>query len=94
MVPQFLRSRAGHVSACANLYQCCVTHAKMNHHILGTHGDVITEAQLNSLLDSVDEVVEEERVQLSKGGGQTEQTEQCEGAVSSSSSGSGNVEGW
>jgi hypothetical protein len=64
--------RAGHVSACATLYQCCVTHAKMNHHILGTHGGVITETQFDSLLDSVDEVVE--RVQLSKGGVQNNRT--------------------
>jgi hypothetical protein len=66
----------------------------MNHHIVGTHGNVITEAQFNSLLDSVNEVVEEERVQLSKGGVLNEQTKQCDGAVSSSSSCSGGTEGW
>jgi hypothetical protein len=66
----------------------------MNHHILGTHGDVIKEARFDSLLDFVDEVVEEELVQHSKGGVQNEQTEQCEGPISSSSSGSGSAEGW
>jgi hypothetical protein len=71
-----------------------VVYAKMNHHILGTHGDVITEAQFDSLLEFVDELVEEELVKRSKGGVQNEQTEQCEGAISSSSSGSGSAEGW
>jgi hypothetical protein len=68
--------------------------AKMNHHILGTHGDVITEAQFDSLLEFVHEVIEEELVKHSKGGVQNEQTEQCVGAISSSSSDSGSAEGW
>jgi hypothetical protein len=38
---------------------------------VGTHYDVITEAQFDSLLDFVDEVVEEELVQHSKGGVQS-----------------------
>jgi hypothetical protein len=71
-----------------------VVHAKMNHQILGTHGDVITGAQFDSLLDFVDEVVEQELVQHSKGGVQNEQTEICEGAIASSSSGSESSEGW
>jgi hypothetical protein len=58
-----------------------VVYAKMNHHILGTHGDVITEAQFDSLLDFVDEVVEEELVKHSKGAVHNEQTEKCEGAI-------------
>jgi hypothetical protein len=66
----------------------------MNHHILGTLGDVITEAQFDSLLDFVDEVVEVELVQHSKGGVQNEKTEQCEGAIYSSCSCSGSAEGW
>jgi hypothetical protein len=70
-----------------------VVYAKMKHHILGTHGDVITEAQFDSLLDLVHVVVEEELVQHSKGGVQNEKTEQCVGAISSSSSGSGSAEG-
>jgi hypothetical protein len=65
----------------------------MNHHVLGTHGDVITEARFDSLLDFVDEVVEEELVDQSRGGVQNEQTKPCEG-ISSSSSGSGNAEDW
>jgi hypothetical protein len=65
----------------------------MKHHILGTHGDVITEAQFHTFLDFVDEVVEEEIVQHSKGGVQNEETEQCSGAISSSSSDSGCAEG-
>jgi hypothetical protein len=71
-----------------------VVYAKMNHRILGTHGHVITEAQFDSLLDFVHEVVEEELVKHSKGSVQNEQTEQCEGAISSSSSGFGSAEGW
>jgi hypothetical protein len=71
-----------------------VVYAKMDHHISGTHGDEITEAQFDSLLDFVDEVVEEELVQHSRGGVQNEQTEQCQGAISSSSSGSGSADGW
>jgi hypothetical protein len=46
------------------------------------------------LLDFIHEVVEEELVKHSKGGVQNEQTEQYEGAISSSSSGSGSAEGW
>jgi hypothetical protein len=71
-----------------------VIYAKMNHHLSGTHGDEITEAQFDSLPDFVDEVVEEELVQHSKGGVQNEQTELCEGAITSSSSGSGSADGW
>jgi hypothetical protein len=71
-----------------------VVYAKMNHHILGTQGDEITEAQFDSLLDFVDEVVEEELEQHSKLGVQNEQTGQCEGAISSSSGGSGSADGW
>jgi hypothetical protein len=71
-----------------------VVYAKMNHQILGTHGNVITGAHFDSLLDFVDEVVEEELVQHSKGGVQKKQTEKCEGAIASSSSGSGSSEGW
>jgi hypothetical protein len=37
-----------------------VVYAKTNHHFLGVHGDEITEGEFDSLLDSVDEVVEEE----------------------------------
>jgi hypothetical protein len=69
-------------------------YAKINHHILGTHGDVMTEAQFDSLLDFVDAVAEGELVQHSKGGVQNEQTEKCEGAIYSSSSGSASAESW
>jgi hypothetical protein len=55
--------------------------AKMNHNIFGTHGDVVTKAEFESLLHFVHEVVEEELVQHSKGGVQNEQTERCEGAI-------------
>jgi hypothetical protein len=71
-----------------------VIYAKMNNNMLGTVGDVIRRAQFDSLLDFVDEVVEQKLVQHSKGGVENEQTEQCEGAISSSHSGSGSAEGW
>jgi hypothetical protein len=57
MVPHFQRGHV-QVSACATLYQCCALNAKMNHHIMGTHADVITGAQFDSSLASVDEGVE------------------------------------
>jgi hypothetical protein len=54
-----------------------VPYAKMNHRVLGTHGNMNPEAQFDSLLDFVEEVVEEELVLDTKGGVQNEQNEQC-----------------
>jgi hypothetical protein len=59
-----------------------VVYAKMNHKILGTHGDVITKAQFDSLLEFVGEAVEEELVQHSKGGVQKKQTKLCDHLMS------------
>jgi hypothetical protein len=61
-----------------------VPYAKIDHRVLGTHGNTTPEAQIDGLLDFVEEVVEEELVLDTKGGVQNEQTEQCWGAISSS----------